>query len=77
MNMSQDPQGRAFPLSAFVCYTSPDVAAQARARFHGMPIGDKTLIVTNYELPEIRKKQQERERDSANFYSQRNTVEAG
>lgn len=56
---------------AFVCFKQPDSAANARARLHGQPIEGKTLYVNNYELPEIRKKQQIEARDRIDFMTQR------
>jgi polyadenylate-binding protein len=53
---------------AFVCFKSPDSAAQARAQLHtSQPIEGKVLYVTNYELPEIRRKQQTDAKDKADF----------
>ena len=60
------PSGR-----AFVCFKQPDSAAFARQQLHGKHINGKPLYVTNYELPEIRKKQQAEAKDKADFYNQR------
>ena len=56
---------------AFVCFKQPDSAANARASVHNQSCEGKTLFVTNYELPEIRKKQQTEARDRADFMTQR------
>jgi polyadenylate-binding protein len=56
---------------AFVCFKTPDSAAQARARLHQQTIDSKQLFVTNYELPEIRKKQQADAKDKADFMNLR------
>ena len=54
-----------------MCFKSPDSAANARARFHGYTLEGKQLFVTNYELPEIRKKQQADAKDKADFLNLR------
>ena len=59
---------------AFVCFKQPDSAAFARARLHGAQINGKQLYVTNYELPEIRKKQQAENKDKTDFYNQRKQI---
>lgn len=56
---------------AFVCFKQPDSAAFARTRLHGAQLSGKQLYVANYELPEIRKKQQAEAKDRADFYNQR------
>lgn len=56
---------------AFVCFKQPDSAAFARQRLHGAQINGKQLYVANYELPEIRRKQQAEAKDRADFYNQR------
>lgn len=56
---------------AFVCFKQPDSAANARARLHSYTIDGKPLFVTNYELPEIRKKQQADAKDKADFLNLR------
>lgn len=56
---------------AFVCYKQPDIAAFARSRLHGSQILGRQLYVANYELPEIRKKQQFEAKDKADFYNQK------
>lgn len=53
---------------AFICFKSPDAAATARANLHqSQTVEGKQLYVTNYELPEIRKKQQADAKDKADF----------
>jgi RNA recognition motif-containing protein len=52
---------------AFVCFKTPDAAAIARASLHGRKIDNRNLFVTNYELPEIRKKQQTETKDRNDF----------
>lgn len=42
-----------------------------------MHLGEGNLTVTNYELPETRKKALEREKDRNNFYSQRSSELVG
>jgi polyadenylate-binding protein len=66
---------------AFVCFKQPDSAALARSKLHQQIFQGKQLYVTNYELPEIRKKQQAEAKDKADFYNQRkqfatNTIDA-
>lgn len=56
---------------AFVCFKQPDSAANARAALHQRSFEGKNLYVTNYELPEIRKKLQTEARDRADFLTQR------
>jgi len=56
---------------AFICFKQPDSAAIARAKLHGSTVHGKQLYVTNYELPEIRRKQQAEAKDKADFYNQR------
>lgn len=41
---------------AFICYKTPDSASNARMARHNYIVDGKPLYVTNYELPEIRKK---------------------
>ena len=52
---------------AFVCFKQPDFAANARSNLHNQIIEGKHLFVTNYELPEIRKKMQADAKDKADF----------
>jgi polyadenylate-binding protein len=59
---------------AFVCFKQPDCAAYARANLHGSALNGKQLYVTNYELPEIRRKQQAEAKDRADFFNQRKQV---
>jgi hypothetical protein len=54
---------------AFVCFKQPDQASNARASVHNQLHDGKHLFVTNYELPEIRKKLQADAKDKADFYS--------
>jgi hypothetical protein len=56
---------------AFVCFKQPDSAANARASLHQRSFEGRNLYVTNYELPEIRKKLQTEARDRADFLTQR------
>jgi len=56
---------------AFVCFKQPDSAANARAALHQRSYEGRNLYVTNYELPEIRKKLQTEARDRADFLTQR------
>ena len=63
--------GRSQGVRAFVCYKQPDAAAQARARFHNQQLEGKNLYVTNYELPEVRKRQQMENKDKADFFTQK------
>ena len=56
---------------AFVCFKQPDSAANARAALHQRSFEGRNLYVTNYELPEIRKKLQTEARDRADFLTQR------
>ena len=56
---------------AFVCFTSPDSATKARIGLHGSTVDGKQLYVANYELPEIRKKQQAEAKDKADFMTMR------
>ena len=52
---------------AFVCFKSPDNAAQARASLHQYNIENHQLVVTNYELPEIRQRLNFETKDKADF----------
>ena len=63
--------GRPQGVRAFICYKQPDSAAQARVRFHNQNLDGKSLYVTNYELPEIRRKQQIENKDKADFFTQK------
>ena len=56
---------------AFVCFKSPDFAASARQNLHGQTLENRQLFVTNYELPEIRKKQQAEAKDRVDFVNHR------
>ncbi len=70
---SKDETGTSknFGSRAFVCFKQPDSAANARAHLHQYNIEGKPLYVTNYELPEIRKKQQMEARDRADFMTRK------
>jgi RNA recognition motif-containing protein len=61
---------------AFVCFKQPDVAATARSNLHNHPIDGKNLFVTNYELPEIRKKIQADAKDKADFLNMKRQTAA-
>jgi RNA recognition motif-containing protein len=61
---------------AFVCYKQPDVAATARSNLHNQIIEGKHLFVTNYELPEIRKKIQADAKDKADFLNMKRQTAA-
>ena len=69
-------QPKAFGARAFVCFKQPDAAASARANLHQRVVEGRQLYVTNYELPEIRKKQQTEARDRADFMTQRKLTAA-
>lgn len=61
---------------AFVCFKQPDVAATARSNLHNQIIEGKHLFVTNYELPEIRKKIQADAKDKADFLNMKRQTAA-
>ena len=61
---------------AFVCYKQPDVAATARSNLHNYIIEGKHLFVTNYELPEIRRKIQADAKDKADFLNMKRQTAA-
>jgi len=64
--------GRPQGVRAFICYKQPDSATSARARFHNQQLeGGKNLYVTNYELPEVRRRQQIENKDKADFFTQK------
>lgn len=56
---------------AFVCFKQPDQAMTARSHLHNYNIDGKQLYVVNYELPEIRRKQQIDAKDKADFMNSR------
>ena len=57
---------------AFVCFKQPESAVSARSNLHQQQIQGKTLFVTNYELPEQRKKLQAEAKNKADFMNMRN-----
>ena len=71
ISKSKPEENKQFGARAFVCFQSPDSAQQARANLHQQNIDGRQLYVTNYELPEIRKKQQTEAKDRADFLTQR------
>lgn len=60
---------------AFVCYKTPDSASNARIGRHNYNIDGKLLYVTNYELPEVRRKQQAEAKDRADFFNSRSATQ--
>jgi len=50
--IKQKPEGTTQPNIAFVCFKTPDSAANAKAYEHGNIYEAKKLIVTHYEIPE-------------------------
>jgi polyadenylate-binding protein len=52
---------------AFVCYKSPESAAQAKANLQNFNLNGRHIFINNYEIKEIRKAQMEDIRDRSDF----------
>jgi len=52
---------------AFVCYKSPESASNAKAKLHGYNLDGKQLLISHYEIKEVRQAQQEEMRDKNDF----------
>lgn len=58
------PSNRDNSLLAFVLYKQPDCATSARLQLHGKSLQGKNLYVTNYDLPESQKQQQQKQENN-------------
>ena len=63
--------GRPHGIRAFICYKQPESAAKAKDYLNNKDLDGKSLYVTWYELPEIRRKQQIENKDKADFFTQK------
>lgn len=52
---------------AFVCFKSPESASSAKAKLHGYNMNGKQLLISHYEIKELRQAQQEEMRDKNDF----------
>lgn len=52
---------------AFVCFKNPDSASSAKAKLHNFNLNGKQLLISNYEIKEVRQAQQEEMRDKNDF----------